>query len=239
MLGAPVTSMRGCAQADVILVGVPDSVLPEIDTVLAPEVRPGQVVWHFAGAYGVEPFPGVAGAGAGVAALHPVQSCPSVETAIARLPGSAWGVTCSEGLEEWVQTVVSTHLGGTPVPVAEIDRPAWHAAAVITSNGVAALMATGEQILRDLGIDSLEGVLGPLALGTIQNAVEGGAADTLTGPVIRGDVATIERHIAALRARDADLARAYIRTSLSILETAAKTGRVDEATAAKMRDRLR
>lgn len=232
--------MRGCARADVILVGVPDSVLPEIDAVLAPEVRPGQVVWHFAGAYGVEPFPGVADAGAGVAALHPVQSCPSVETAIARLPGSAWGVTCSEGLEEWARTVVSKHLGGTPVPVAESDRPAWHAAAVITSNGVAALMATGEQILRDLGIDALERVLGPLALGTIQNVVDGGgAADTLTGPVIRGDVATIGRHVAALRARDADLAQAYIRTSLSILETAAKAGRVDEVTAAKMRDRLR
>jgi predicted short-subunit dehydrogenase-like oxidoreductase (DUF2520 family) len=240
MLGAPVTSATGCARADVILVGAPDAALSEIDGILASQLGPGQVVWHFAGAYGIEPFPGVARAGAGVAALHPVQACPSVDAAIARLPGSAWGVTSSEELDAWAQVVISGHLDGIPVPVAESDRAAWHAAGVVTSNGMAALMATGERILTGIGIDGPEAVLGPLARGTIQNAVEaGGGADALTGPVVRGDTGTIKRHVAALRARDAELVQAYIRTSLSILETAVRIGRVDEATAVEMKDVLR
>jgi predicted short-subunit dehydrogenase-like oxidoreductase (DUF2520 family) len=240
MLGAPVTSAEACAEAEVIVVGVPDSILSEIDAVLAPEVGPGQVVWHLAGAYGIEALPAVAQAGAAVAALHPVQACPSVEAALARLPGSAWGITCSQGLEGWAHEVVSVHLRGTPVDVAEADRPAWHAAAVITSNGIAALLASGEQILDAVGIDLPETVLGPLARGTIENAVEGGGgARTLTGPVVRGDVRTVERHVAALRAHDPELVEAYILASLSILETAVRVGRVDGATAAEMRERLR
>lgn len=239
-LHAPVGSPHAGAEADVILVGVPDAVLPEIDDLLAPRLGPGRIVWHFAGAYGIEAFPHVVEAGGAVAALHPVQACPSVDVAIARLPGSAWGVTVSEGLEKWASTVVSEHLGGIPIPVPEFDRPAWHAAAVITSNGMAALMATGEQILAGLGIDAPEKVLGPLARGTIDNGVEGGgAAVTLTGPVVRGDVGTVERHVAALRGRDEELASAYIRGSLSILETAVRIGRVDAATAGEMERVLR
>lgn len=239
-LDAPIGSAQACAEADVILVGVPDAVLPEIDALLAPELSPAHVVWHFAGAYGIDSFPRIVEAGAAVAALHPVQACPSVDAAIARLPGSAWGVTVSEGLEEWATTVITGHLGGSPVFVPEPDRPAWHAAAVVTSNGMAALMATGERILASLGIDAPERVLGPLALGTLHNAIEaGGGAVTLTGPVVRGDLRTVKRHVAALRDRDEELAAAYIRTSLSILETAVRAGRVDEATAGEMERVLR
>jgi predicted short-subunit dehydrogenase-like oxidoreductase (DUF2520 family) len=101
-------------------------------------------------------------------------------------------------------------------------------------------MATAERILASIGIDTPVSVLAPLARGTVENAEEGGgAAATLTGPVVRGDVRTVELHVSDLRRRDPELAEAYIRASLSILYTAVKVGRVDVRTAAAMKALLR
>jgi predicted short-subunit dehydrogenase-like oxidoreductase (DUF2520 family) len=115
----------------------------------------------------------------------------------------------------------------------------WHAAAVVTSNGTAALLAAGEDILRAIGVVDAETVLGPLALGTMKNAIEGGGGGaTLTGPVVRGDVDTVLLHIAALRDRDPELAQTYVTISAAILEAAVRSGRIDDRTAAAMRDVL-
>jgi len=237
-LDVPVMAIEDAPRAEVILLGVPEAALPEMDELLAPRVGPGHVVWHVAGAHGVSALERVATAGASVAALHPVQACPSVDAAIRRLPGSAWGVTCSPGLEGWSAEVVSGQLEGRPVPVPEDLRPLWHAAAVVTSNGVTALMASGERLIGGI-TDGPEHVLGPLALGTITNAIEGGGgAATLTGPVMRGEVATVQRHLEALRSRDPEMAKIYISTTRMILDVAEQAGRVDEGTAARMRTLL-
>ncbi len=222
--------------ADVVLIGVPDQVIESVADSLASNVAAPTVVVHFAGSLGLEPLRAVADKGCGVCALHPMQACPDVDTAVRRLPGSAWGLTCSEGLEEWAARLVAEHLNGVPVPVAESDRSRWHAAAVITSNGVAALMATGESILESIGVEHPELVLGPLAAGTVANAVEGGGGGaTLTGPVVRGEAATLQRHLAALNEGEAAV---YGLVSLLILEAARRTGRISDEAFRALSERL-
>jgi predicted short-subunit dehydrogenase-like oxidoreductase (DUF2520 family) len=145
-------------------------------------------------------------------------------------------VTCSDGLEQWARRLVAEHLHGTPVPVAESDRARWHAAAAITSNGMAALMATGESILRPVGVERPELVLGPLAAGTVANAVEGGGGGaTLTGPVVRGEAETLQRHLDAL---DDEEAAAYGLVSLLILDAARRAGRISDEAFRALSDRL-
>ena len=216
--------------ADVVLLGVPDAALTEVATAVAPSLRPGAVVVHFAGAVGLTPLSPALASGASGCALHPVAACPDVVTALRRLPGSAWGVTCAQDLRAWAHGFVRGGLGGTPVDVAEDDRAAWHAAAVTTANGVTALLALAEAMLQAIGVASPARVLGPLAAGAVDNAREAGAGATLTGPAVRGEAATVARHVRALESIDPLLADDYRVAARVVLSGARRTGRIDAAT---------
>lgn len=214
--------------ADVVLLGVPTSALLEV---VATFRTTGPVI-HFAGVLGVAGFP------ANVVALHPVQACPDVDTAIARLPGCAWGVTCADEMRDWANAFVEI-VDGEPIEVAEEDRPLWHAAAVATSNGIAALMATGEAILDAIGVASPERVLGPIAAATVVNAREGGGgAATLTGPVVRAEADTVGKHVAALRSHP-ELLDAYLNIARVISTSARRSGRIDDEASARIEEMLR
>jgi predicted short-subunit dehydrogenase-like oxidoreductase (DUF2520 family) len=212
---------------DGVLVGTPDAALPDIVAALFdwPHLS-GSVVVHFAGAVGIDPLAPLVRKGAGAAALHPVQTCPSVEAALERLPGSAWGVTTSSGAEAWAAAFVQA-AGGRAVPVAEGDRPLWHAAAVTVSNGLTALLALGTSILGSIHVEDPASVLGPLASGALANAQARGPGAALTGPVVRSDAETLRKHLAALRASAPDLGTRFGLTIRSILEAALDEGRID------------
>lgn len=236
-LSASVVTAAQLEGSDLILIGAPDTALADAVGALGAAAR-GAVVVHFAGSAGTEPLAAAHGAVA-ACALHPVQACPDVATAVRRLPGSAWGVTCSEHARDWARALVKDELGGNPVDVAEEDRVLWHAAAVTTSNGIAALMATGETILAAIGVASPEDVLGPIASGTVANAREvGGGAIALTGPVVRGEVEVIARHVDAVRSRAGELLPAYLDAVRTIVAGAQAAGRVDPRMAARIREIL-
>lgn len=236
-LDAPTVSPSGLKGSDVVLIGAPDAALPDAVTALG-EASTGAVLVHFAGSAGIAPLQAATGTTA-QCALHPVQACPDLETAIERLPGSAWGVTCSQGARDWAHAFIREELRGTPVDVAEEDRVLWHAAAVTTSNGISALMATGESLLSSIGIDAPSAVLGPIAAGTVTNARQmASGARSLTGPVVRGEVDVIVRHVEAVDARASELRRAYRDAVLSIVSSAEATGRISETVAADIRQVL-
>ena len=226
LLDAPVVPIGEAPEADLYLLGVSDDAIEEVARSLAPRARPGALAVHLAGSLGTDPLASLSERRLGIAALHPVQACPDIETAVERLPGSAWGVTCEPGLRETCERLVEA-AGGTPVLVSETDRPLWHAAAVMTSNGIAALLAFGGSILDSIGIDDPASVLGPLAAGTVENArAGGGGGATLTGPVVRGESATIGRHLAALESAAPDLVPAYRLVAETILAAAVRAERI-------------
>jgi predicted short-subunit dehydrogenase-like oxidoreductase (DUF2520 family) len=220
---------------DLVLIGAGDAAIEEVATILAARARPGTVITHFAGSLGLSPLRSTIAAGGQGCALHPVQACPTVDAALARLPGSAWGITCSHALRRWAVSLVERDLRGTPFEVAEEDRPIWHAASVTTSNGIAALMAAGELLLKSIGSHTPADVLGPLASGTVANAREGGGGGaTLTGPVARGDAITIERHLRSLEQRSPELLPAYVSVMRTVVLAALHSGRIDAGVAAAM-----
>lgn len=227
-LDAEIVGMDRLPPADVFLLGVPEGAIEEVAGKIVTRVGPGAYVCHFAGSVGVAPLrQAVAERGARGCAIHPVQACPTVDIAIERLPGSAWGVTCSDpGAEEAMFSLVAD-AGGVPVSVPEDVRPLWHAAAVMTSNGIAGLIASGEALLNEIGIDDPMAVLGPIAAGTVRNArAGGGGAATLTGPAVRKEVETIARHVRALRDLPDTHYCAYRFTILLIANAASHAGRL-------------
>lgn len=229
----------GIGNVDVVLIGAPEKAIAGLAASLSRHLDPGTTVVHFAGSLGLAPLAAVIQASGHGCALHPVQACPDVDTARRRLPGSAWGLTCSPGAKRWASWLVESELKGRAVPVDEHARRIWHAAAVTTSNGIAALLAAGESMLSAIDVQHPQVVLGPLAEGTVNNAAENGGARSLTGPVVRGETATIEGHVAALRRSSPELAGVYIDIVDLILSQAARAGRVDPRTERAMRSSLK
>jgi predicted short-subunit dehydrogenase-like oxidoreductase (DUF2520 family) len=225
---------REMPPVDVLLLGVPDGAISSVASEVAPFMHEGIVVIHFAGALGLAPLAEARTAGAGVAALHPVQSLPDVDSAIERLPGSAWGVTAPDDLQSWARDLVTDELRGFAVMVSESERPLWHAAAVTTSNGIVALFATAESMLASLAIERPQRVLGPLAAGSVANAQRTGGDEALTGPVVRGEDATIAGHLEALAATAPHLVEDYARVARVIVGAALRARRIGEEDAERM-----
>lgn len=221
--------------AEVFLLAVPDEALEDVAGGLDEVASPGALFLHVSGAFGLLDL----ASGRPVAALHPVQAFVSPEAGEALLPGTAWGVTCSAGLEPWAVRLVREDLGGEPVTVPNEIRPAWHAAAVMTSNGIAALAASGAGLLAALEVERPMDVLGPLARGTLRNVEEeGGSAAALTGPVVRGDRATVSRHLQALESLAPSLVDVYRQVTRLVVEAALAGERIDGSEAEAFLDLL-
>ena len=185
------------------------SVVAEIDRVVADVAAsvgadPDTVVAHLSGALGLEALaPHLRRA-----ACHPLVSLADADRGADLLCGGAWFAVAGDPL---VNEVVEA-LGGRTVTVDDADRSTYHAAAVLASNHLVALLGQVERVAGPLGIP-LDAFL-DLAEGSLANVRALGPADALTGPAARGDEATIDRHLAALSADEraaykalADLAR--------------------------------
>lgn len=185
------------AGVDLVLVCVPDGAIAGLAA--AWPVHPGAVVAHCAGSLGLDvlaPHPRVA-------SVHPLVSLPDPSTGRERLRGAWFAVAGDE-----VAHRVVAALGGRAVEVPDAARVRYHAAAVVASNHLVALMGQVERLAADLGVP-LEAFLA-LAAGSLDNVAAVGPAAALTGPVARGDWRTVARHLAALppEEREAYLAMA-------------------------------
>lgn len=186
-LDCPIHHYPEGAKADAVMIAVPDGAVSDV----CESIGTGEFVMHTAGALGVEVLEPAAKRGARVLAFHVLQSIPDVETGIERVPGSWFGITCEDDLRPWAEKL-ATNLGGKPLWVPEDQRVVYHAAAVIASNYLVTIAGLAEE-----AFGQLEPYL-PLMRGTIDNLERLGPRRALTGPIVRGDVETIERHLEAL-----------------------------------------
>jgi predicted short-subunit dehydrogenase-like oxidoreductase (DUF2520 family) len=229
-LGADVVTVDDLPECDVVLLGVPESAVEDVAEAVAARLREGAIVWHLTGSLGVGPLEAVRSAGGLRCALHPVQAFPDPDAGLARLPGSAWGLTCDGVVRAWAREVVAEDLGGRVFDVREGDRPVWHAAAVTAASGAVALLSLGERLLASIDVEAAGEVLGPLAAAAVANASERGATASLTGPAVRGEWATVTSHLRALEIAAPELVEPYREATRLIFRAAARAGKVtDEA----------
>jgi predicted short-subunit dehydrogenase-like oxidoreductase (DUF2520 family) len=200
------------AQAECILITTADdaieSVCKEISS--AGSIKPGNKVIHMSGAGGLNLLETAHAVGANVACIHPLQSFADVEGAIKNIPGSTFGITTVDEIKEWSVQIVRD-LGGIPFFVSDTDKPLYHVAACIASNYLTTLIHMVEEIYQLVGLNREDSIraIWPLVKGTMKNIEEKGTVHALTGPVARGDIGTINKHIQALHNRLPALLPAY------------------------------
>ncbi len=179
---------------DLVLVSVPD---PAVATVAARLVaHDSVVVAHCAGSLGLD----VLATHPRVGSVHPLVALSDRERGAERLRGAWFGVAGDPLVE---QVVVA--LDGRAVRVADEDRTIYHAAAVVASNHLVALMGQVQRLAASVDVP-LEAYL-DLAVGALANVVASDPAAALTGPVARGDWATVQRHLDALPEAERDAYR--------------------------------
>lgn len=198
------------AGADLVLVTVPDDrIAPVVDGFAAVgALDEPKIFVHAAGALGLEPLDPVVRRGGLAIALHPAMTFSGTAKDLDRLVGTVVAVTATPEASAVGQSLV-LDMGAEPMPLAEQDRTAYHAALVHASNHAVTLIAQAMQILRHRGIDEPGRLLGPIMQATLDNALESGDR-ALTGPVVRGDAGTVVAHRLALRDESPEIQDAYL-----------------------------
>lgn len=170
---------------DLVLMCTPDD---QLERVVA-TIRPGSaVVGHCSGSRGLD----VLAPHRRRCSIHPLMSLPDAATGARRLLDDCRFAVAGDTIAERVVDV----LGGVGFVVTDADRAIYHATASIASNHLVALCSEVEALSTELGIDPT--AFWRLMQTTLENVAEHGARSQLTGPVARGDWATVDSHLAAL-----------------------------------------
>jgi predicted short-subunit dehydrogenase-like oxidoreductase (DUF2520 family) len=213
------------AATDLLLIAVPDDALPGVVAQLP--IRPGQLVAHTSGAHGVA----VLGRAAGLA-LHPAMTITGEAADLDRLPGCTYGVTVPDSLRPFATRLVAD-LGGTVEWVAEPARPLYHAALAHGANHLVTLVNDAADQLRAAGVREPAEVLAPLLRAALDNALRLGDA-ALTGPVARGDAATVAGHLRVLAQVAPESVAAYRALARRAADRAIAAGRLTPSAAARL-----
>ena len=159
--------------------------------------------------------------------MHPLQTFPSVEAAIERLPGSGMAVTAADEAGFRLGERLAADVGARPFRLVEESRPLYHAAAVFASNYLVTVLAEAERLFREAGLDDPGPLFLPLVRATLDNVHAMGAERALTGPAVRGDAGTVERNLSALSERAPEAVPAYMALATVALNLAERAGRLD------------
>jgi predicted short-subunit dehydrogenase-like oxidoreductase (DUF2520 family) len=240
--GQAAAAIGSMEPADYWLIGTNDQEI----TAVAQALRDGGVdlrdslVFHLAGRFGLDVLAPLQGSGALLAALHPVRSLTQDHLSVADFRGTACVAEGSVAALERLRPLV-TDIGGSWMPVSEVNRGLYHAALSVVSNVTKAVAWKSQKWLEDAGLpaDTAAELTHQLLHSTTQDLLRFGARRSITGPVVRGDTSTVEAHLAELRVSqpaDVEVYQVFIRT---VLELAEERGDLDEATLARFQVLLR
>ena len=208
-----------------ILIAVPDDAIGAVARLLAAAGMHQGIALHTSGAHGPEALVPLAAAGVACGTLHPLQTVATPAEGVRALPGVAFAIDGAPEAVAWATQLVAL-LDGLPLNIPAPSRPLYHAAAVMASNYVTALISTAVMLMKEAGVDEAAArlALAPLARTSVENALRLGPAAALTGPIVRGDADTVRGHLAALKKAPAAVAGLYRAAGLATLEIARRRG---------------
>ena len=184
--------------AELVILAVPDDAIPAV----AGQMRlySGQALVHTSGLLGAEVLEPARGAGSHLGAVHPLVSFTSdVERSVESIHGATIALEGDDAIIGLLADLAEA-IGGVAVRLPRGTKPAYHAAAVLASGGLIALLDAIVTLGTAAGLDERGSlaVFGRLIEQTLANARAIGVGAALTGPITRGDAGTLEAHLAAL-----------------------------------------
>lgn len=239
--GRPSTRLEDALRSRLVLVAVPDDALSVLNAAPPAVSMKGAAVLHTSGAAGPGALSAWRRRGASLGMLHPMASVPGPGAGLRVLPGACYAVGGGEGAMRQARRIVRC-LRGKALRVRPGAAALHHLACVFASNFPVILWEEAFSLSRMAvprrHLPAHRKALLRLAGTSLHHAAALGPAKALTGPLVRGDLGTLERHMEVLRRRRPSLLPVYRAMSLEALETAVRGGRLTPVQAFRMRKLL-
>ncbi len=197
-------------EVELAILAVPDDAIPSV--VESMRLYSGQALVHTSGLLGAEVLQPALAAGSQIGAFHPLVSFTSdVERSVEAIKGATIALEGDDRLMGLLADLAEA-LGAVPVRLPRGSKPAYHAAAMLASGGLVALLDAIVSLGAAAGMDERGSlaVYGRLVEQTLANARAIGVNAALTGPIARGDAGTVEAHLAALERLAPDAVELYL-----------------------------
>lgn len=227
----PTDVARSC---DLLLLTVPDDMLHNVVNMLvgAGAIRPDQHVVHTSGRHGLAVLAAAESVGAHAVAMHPAMTFTGTRVDLDRIAGCVFGITAREADRSFVEGLVAD-LQGVPMWVDESRRTLYHAGLAHGANHLVTLVAQAMDLLAAAGADDPAATLRPLLGAALDNALAYGDA-ALTGPIVRGDLQTVQAHLADIAATAPDTLPSYVAMARATVDRAVLDGRLLPIRAARL-----
>ena len=230
------TPWAAAGQGEVVFITTPDQAIGEMCQTIAENkgFREGSVVLHCSGALSSAILSSARSWGASVGSMHPLQSFA------AEHPGNPFhGIMMAvEGDDLAVETAqgIATDLSARPFIIRTEGKIFYHAAAVAASNYLVTLMDLSFQLMAASGVPASDAfaILEPLIRGTLSNIETIGIPAALTGPIARGDIGIVEKHLAAIRQLSPELAARYANLGADTVPISLAKGTLTEDAARRL-----
>jgi predicted short-subunit dehydrogenase-like oxidoreductase (DUF2520 family) len=197
-------------------------------------------VVHCSGAHTLDVLDKARADGAVTGGFHPLQTFADMEQAFNNLPGSTFALEATDPLLTILKEMAIS-LKGDWVLLKSEDKALYHAAAVFACNYLVTLVKLSTDLWSDFGIPKEQAIRAmlPLLKGTLQNVQNIGLPNCLTGPIARGDLGTIEKHLKTLEKKNPDVLSCYKLLGLQTIPVSLSKGKIDEKRAKELETLLK
>lgn len=225
-------------KADIVFLTTPDNAIADTCNSISIHsgFRKNAVVLHCSGALPSTILSSAKKCNAFIGSMHPLQSFAS--TAPAGNPFKDIIISV-EGEKDAVNKArkIATDLGAECLMIKTEAKALYHASAVVASNYLVTLLDLSFRLIKAAGITDREAfkALKPLIQGTLSNIEKAGTVNALTGPIVRGDIETLKRHLEEIGLKTPDLLSLYKTLGFHTIDIAMAGGDLSKSSAQKLK----
>jgi predicted short-subunit dehydrogenase-like oxidoreductase (DUF2520 family) len=239
--GTAAATIEELPSSDLYLIGCPDDNIRQCCSLLADNTRScdGITVFHLSGALGSSELAPARHEGAAVASVHPVMSFADPAKATGDFDGTWCGMEGDEQALALLEPAFEA-IGARCFRIDASGKSLYHAASVIACNYLVTLEELSLQAFEEAGIgrETALQILAPILRSTVENILALGTTEALTGPIARGDVSIIERHLQALEVWNPEIAALYRMLGMATTELSEKQGHATAESLSVIRELL-
>lgn len=205
------------AASDTIILSTPDGAIKKVWEELPKEHISGKMICHLSGSLSSDVFSGIERYDAYPVSIHPLVAFSDKESVYHQLNQVSFTL---EGhpfaVRKWHTVFEKT--GNAVIEITKEMKPLYHAAASMLSNHVVAVLETGYEILERCGFSEEEArsFSSVLVKNNVENVIKDGAVKALTGPIERGDMGTVNKHLSVLNEKEQEIYKACGKELISI-----------------------
>jgi predicted short-subunit dehydrogenase-like oxidoreductase (DUF2520 family) len=219
---------------DFVFITTPDDVIGQVAARV--NWHTGRTVIHCSGANSTAVLAPAKATGCNVGCMHPCNTFASIQQSLENLPGSTFTLEAEEPVLSDLKQFVES-LSGRWMKLSEKDKPLYHASVCIACNYMYTITNIATDLWKHFNISQADATAAcmPILKGTLNNIENVGFPGCLTGPIARGDVGTIKKHLVALEESEPSLVPLYRALGLETIPIGVAKGTLSEEKAEELR----